>query len=336
MTKEMIGRESLIEYIKTVTAEEKLSHAYLFEGEKGMGKLFMAKFFAKTILCSDKKELSLHGKKAVEPCKTCISCKQIDGSNHPDIIYVEHEKPNVISVEEIRKQLVSTVDILPYSSKYKIYIVKDAEKMNEMAQNALLKTIEEPPKYVIIILLSANKGRLLDTIKSRCVMMDIKPVEKEVIKDFLMKKYEVPDYVAAYASEFSAGNIGKAIRYAIEDDFLEMKGVVIRIMRKLDEDRVADLLEALENLNHYKNEIKDCLDLVTLWFRDMLVLKATGDVNRLIFKEEYTVLKEQANVRSYEAVDRALLSMEKAKQRLDANVKFETVMEVMLGQLKEK
>lgn len=89
-------------------------------------------------------------------------------------------------------------------------------------------------------------------------------------------------------------------------------------------------------MNHYKNEIKDCLDLVTLWFRDMLVLKATGDVNRLIFKEEYTVLKEQANVRSYEAVDRALLSMEKAKQRLDANVKFETVMEVMLGQLKEK
>lgn len=336
MTKELIGRDNLIHYIKAAVAEDKISHAYILEGEKGMGKLYMAKYFAKTLLCGEKVEANLGEKRAVEPCETCVSCKQTEGGNHPDIIYVEHEKPNLITVDEIRKQVVSTVDILPYASKYKVYIIKDAEKMNEQAQNALLKTIEEPPQYVIILLLSANKGRLLETIKSRCVLLDVKPVDKELIKEFLMRKYEIPDYVAAYAADFSAGNIGKSIRYAIEDDFLDMKNTVVRIMRRLDEDKVIDLMEDIAALNVYKNEIKDCLDLITLWFRDMLVLKATADVNRLLFKEEYVKLKEQANVRSYEAIDNALMAMEKAKQRLDANVSFDTVMEIMILHLKEK
>lgn len=336
MTKEIIGREQLTDYIKKVTAEDKISHAYLFEGEKGMGKLFLAKYFAKTILCTEKRASEVLGRPVVEACRNCISCKQTEGNNHPDIIFVEHEKPNLITVEEIRKQVVSTAEILPYSSEHKIYIIKDAEKMNEQAQNALLKTIEEPPAYVIIFLLSANKGKLLETIKSRCVELDVRPVDKEVVKNFLKEKYEVSDYVATYAAEFSAGNIGKAIRFAVEDDFLEMKRIVIHIMQRLDVDSEAALVEDISHLNGYKNEIKDCLDLMTLWFRDMLVLKATGDVNRLIFKEEYVTLKEQANVRSYEAIDQALATMEKARQRLEAHADFNMVMKVMISYLKEK
>lgn len=336
MNKEMIGREGLADYIKTVTAEEKMSHAYILEGEKGMGKLFVAKYFAKAILCSDKKEGELHGKKATSPCMNCVACKQLESGNHPDLIYVEHEKPNVIGADDIKKQVLATVDILPYSSKYKVYIIKDAEKMNDFAQNALLKTIEEPPQYVIIFLLSANKGRLFETIKSRCVTLDVKPVEKDVIRDFLMEQYQIPDYRADYAAKFSAGNIGRAIRYAIEEDFLAMRNMVVNIMKRLDEERTSDLIEDIAHLNDYKNEIKDCLDLITLWFRDMLVLKATADVNRLLFQEEYGSLKEQANVRSYEAIENALLALEKAKQRIEANVNFETVIEVMLLSLKEK
>lgn len=336
MTKEMIGRESIVDYIKLAVAEGKVSHAYILEGEKGMGKLFVAEYFAKTLLCTSKKEEERKGKRGLSACKECTSCRQAEGHNHPDIIYVEHEKPNLVSIDDIREQLVSTVDILPYASDYKIYIVKDADKMNEKAQNTILKTLEEPPEYVIIFLLSANKGRLLDTIKSRCVTLDVKPVEKDEIKAFLIRKYEVPDYLADQAAEFSAGNIGKAIRYVLEDDFLEMKNQVVGVMRRLDYSKEAELIADVEQLATFKNEIKDCLDLMVLWFRDMLVLKATRNMNRLIFKDEYAVLKEQAEVRSYEAVDKALEAIEKAKQRLDANVKFETVIEVMISSLKEK
>ena len=90
--------------------------------------------------------------------------------NQPDIIYVTHEKPNTLSVADIRSQLVNDVDVKPYSSRYKIYIVDEAEKMNQQAQNALLKTIEEPPAYAVIILLTTNADAFLPTILSRCVV----------------------------------------------------------------------------------------------------------------------------------------------------------------------
>ena len=332
---EVIGRESLTEYMRAAAGTDKLSHAYIFEGEKGIGKLFLAKYFAKLILCTDKKNLE-YGLKRVSACGVCISCKQTNSGNNPDIIYVEHENPKLISVDDIRKQVIADVGILPFSSKYKIYIIKDAEKMNEQAQNAILKTIEEPPEYVIIILLSANKGKLLQTVKSRCVLLDIKPVDKNVIKEYLIKKYASPDYAAEVAAEFSAGNIGRAVRYVTEGDFTEMKDEIVRLMRRLDNERLSSVIESVKSLEGYKNEIKDCIDLMKLWFRDMLVLKATGDANRLLFKNEYNVLKEQANIRSYLAVEEALEAMEKAKQRLDANVNFDTVMELMFMRMKEK
>ena len=105
-----------------------------------------------------------------EPCLECHSCKQALGNNQPDIIYLTHEKPNTISVADIREQINHDIEIKPYSSKYKVYIVDEAEKMNQQAQNALLKTIEEPPAYAVILLLTTNADAFLQTIRSRCVM----------------------------------------------------------------------------------------------------------------------------------------------------------------------
>jgi len=180
MNVNILGRENLIEYMKTAALREEFSHAYIFEGEKGMGKLFAAKEFAKLILGC--------GKETEEEKQ--IVCRQVDNGNSPDIIYVEPDKPSGISVDEIRTKIVATADVFPYG-KYKLYIVKEAEKMTEQAQNAMLKTIEEPPEYVIIILLSANKNRLLPTIRSRCVMLDVKPVDADIIKEYLIDKYNV-------------------------------------------------------------------------------------------------------------------------------------------------
>lgn len=114
----------------------------------------------------------------------CHSCKQAAGKNQPDIIYVSHEKPNTISVDDIRTQLNNDIVIKPYSSKHKIYIVDEAEKMNQQAQNALLKTIEEPPAYAVILLLTTNAESFLPTILSRCVTLNLKAVPDEKIKNF--------------------------------------------------------------------------------------------------------------------------------------------------------
>ena len=113
---------------------------------------------------------------------TCHSCKQVMSGNHPDLIYVKHEKPGSIGVDDVREQINDTIMIRPYSSYYKIYIVDEAEKMTVQAQNALLKTIEEPPSYAVIILITTNQEAFLPTILSRCVQMKLKP-----LKDFTIK-----------------------------------------------------------------------------------------------------------------------------------------------------
>ena len=140
-------KDHLINAVKTNT----VSHAYIFNGADGIGKKTLAKTFAKAIQCEEN---------TGEPCGKCRSCLQVDGDNQPDIIWVKHDKPASISVDDVRLQINSDILIRPYSSKYKIYIVDEAEKMTVQAQNALLKTIEEPPSYGIIILLTALRGIL--------------------------------------------------------------------------------------------------------------------------------------------------------------------------------
>ena len=159
-----------------------------------MGRKTLAKAFAMTLLCekSDK-----------EPCMECHSCKQILSGNHPDVIWVTHEKPNSIGVDDIREQLNDTIQIKPYSSAYKIYLVDEAEKMTVQAQNALLKTIEEPPSYAVIILMTTNEEAFLPTILSRCIKLKLRPLKDQTVSSYLMESMGIgesqADIYAAFA-----------------------------------------------------------------------------------------------------------------------------------------
>ena len=149
---DIIGHEEIIRHLKNAIQTEKVSHSYIFTGDPGSGKKLLAGTYAMTLQCEEG---------GTEPCGHCDSCKKAIGKNHPDIIMVTHEKPNVITIDEIREQIINDVDIKPYCSPYKIYIVANAELMNPQAQNALLKTIEEPPEYAVIMLLTSNIDALL-------------------------------------------------------------------------------------------------------------------------------------------------------------------------------
>lgn len=157
----IIGHKKIISHFEEAIKTGKVSHAYLLSGEDGSGKMMIAKAVAKALLCEHK-----------DGCGECAACKQVDSLNHPDVIYITHEKYE-IRVDDIRKGINETIDIKPYSGDYKIYIIDDADRMNAGAQNALLKTLEEPPAYAVILLLTNNKDRLLDTILSRCVSMTL-------------------------------------------------------------------------------------------------------------------------------------------------------------------
>ena len=270
-----------------------------------------------------------------EPCGKCHSCIQAESGNQPDIIYVTHEKPGSISVDDIRGQVNGDIQIKPYSSPYKIYIIDEAEKLTQQAQNALLKTIEEPPAYAIIMLLTANEGMLLPTIKSRCVTLTMKPVPLPLIRQYLMEELQIPDYRADICAAFSQGNVGKAKRLALSDSFGEMLEHALHMVKYISEMEPSDLVEDLKKINTYKMDIQDYLDLLTVWYRDVLMFKATCDANNLVFSNELNSIRDKAKDSSYEGLECIIKALEKAKVRLNANVNFDMAMELLLLTMKE-
>ena len=323
---EILGHEQIIEHLQNAIQMKKVSHAYILDGEEGAGKMMLARAFAQTLQCE---------RGGTEPCGECHSCKQALSGNQPDIIMVGHEKPASIGVEDIRGQLCGDIQIKPYSSPYKIYIVDEAEKMTVQAQNALLKTIEEPPAYGVILLLTTNADAFLPTILSRCVTLKLRPVKSEVIRAYLMEKYQIPDYQADVCTAFARGNVGKAERLAQSEQFAELKDHLIHLLRHLRDMEIYELTEAVRSASEYKAEIGDYLDLMALWFRDVLLFKATRQIDGLVFAEEIGDISAQAQKSSYEGLERILKALEKAKVRLKANVNFELTMELLMLTIKE-
>lgn len=322
----IIGHEKIIEYFQNAISRDKISHAYILNGADGSGKMMLAEAFAAALQCE---------KGGTSPCMECHSCRQAAGRNQPDIIYVGHEKPNTIGVDDIRTQINDDIVLKPYSSKYKIYIVDESEKMNIQAQNALLKTIEEPPAYAVIILLTTNADGFLPTILSRCVRLDLKAVSDEKIRKFLMEEKGVVDYQADLCVAFAQGNVGKAVLLASSENFNEMKDSLLQMIKRLDDMDLNDITREIKKITDYKLEITDYLDLMMVWYRDVLIYKATADANKLVFREEVYSIKKAASHSSYGGIQEILQGLEKAKARLRANVNFELLMELLLLTIKE-
>lgn len=323
---DIIGQEQIKEHMQRALSTKKISHAYIINGEKSSGKEFVANIFAATLQCEAE---------GTDPCGECHSCKQAISNNHPDIIRVGHEKPNSISVDDIRTQINGDVLVKPYQGPYKIYIVNEAEKMTQQAQNALLKTLEEPPEYAVILLLTANVNSLLSTILSRCVVLNMRPVADRLVRKFLMDEMQVTDYKAEVCVAFARGNIGKAKALASSEDFENVKSEALSLLKYVQDMELYEIVAAIKKIGEYKLEVNDYLDVLAIWYRDALLFKATNDVNHLVFKEEIQSLRKIAKRCSYEGIERVIEALDKAKNRLNANVNFDLTMELLFMEMKE-
>ncbi len=292
---EIYGHDKIKNHLQNAIELDKISHAYIFNGGLGSGKKSVAQLFAKTLQCEAGK---------TEPCNECRSCKQTETKNQPDIIWVTHEKDGSIGVDDIREQLIGDIQIKPYSSKYKIYIIDEAEKLTVQAQNAMLKTIEEPPSYGIIILLTTNADIFLQTIISRCVKLDFKPVSDELVIKYLQDNFNVTNHEQRFAAAFAQGNIGRAVsivtssefgylqdnfnvtnheqRFAAafaqgnigravsivtSSEFGRLKDDVMHVIRYVKDMSVSEIISEIKNVSNYKLTIDDYLDLMAMWFR---------------------------------------------------------------------
>jgi len=323
---DIIGQEQIKEHLQNAIKSKQASHAYIINGERSSGKEFIAQIFASALQCE---------KQEGDPCGECHSCKQAKTNNHPDIIKVSHEKPNSIGVEDIRRQINNDMGIKPYSSPYKIYIMNEGEKMTPQAQNALLKTLEEPPSYGIIIILTTNVEAMLPTILSRCVVLNMKPASDELIRNYLMEELMVPDYKADVCVAFARGNAGKAKALATSEEFDSIKADAVTLLKYIHEMDVTEMVTAVKKISEYKFNIDDYLDIISVWYRDVLLFKATNDANHLIFKDEIQYIRKVADKSGYEGIETIIDALEKAKNRLNANVNFDLTLEMLLLTIKE-
>ena len=324
--KDVVGHNDIINYIRNAVSMDQVTHAYILNGERGAGKKLVAKLFATTLLCEEG---------GPDPCNRCHSCRQAEGGNHPDIIWVTHEKPNSISVDDIREQVNNTIMIKPYQGPYKVYVIDHADIMTPQAQNALLKTIEEPPQYAVIMLLTENAEMLLPTIASRCVMLKLRYIRDILIKKYLMETLKVPDYKADMCTAFAQGNMGRAIMLANSEHYNEIREEAVQTLKYIHEMELNEVIQAVNRISSYKLEISDYLDIMVVWFRDVLLYKATRDVDVVVFKEELDSIREQARKSSYEGIQLIITSFDRAKERLKAHVNFELVMELLFLTIQE-
>ena len=307
---DILGNDMVKEHFKKAIENHKISHAYILTGEAGMGRKSIANAFAMTLLCE---------KGGNEPCMVCHSCKQVlRGKPTPDLIYVTHSKPGSIGVDDIREQINDTIMIRPYSSYYKIYIVDEAEKMTVQAQNALLKTMEEPPSYAVIILITTNQEAFLPTsLLSRCVQLKLKPLKDFTVKSYLTRASGYSGKGGEDLRSLSRGNLGKAIHLASSDEFKELFQKVMNIVKNVRSMDIAVLLDCIREIKEMNFDIEEVLDLMQLWYRDVLMFKVTKDMNLLIFKDEYKMINELGEKADYAGLEQILSAIDTARARLE-------------------
>ena len=341
---DIIDQEQMKEHMQHVLKTDKVSHAYIISGESGSGKEFIARIFAKALQCESKQEKGEY----LEACNECPSCIKALSENHPDIITITHEKPASIGVNDIRHKLRDDVVIKPYESRYKIYIIPEGEKMTVEAQNALLKTLEEPPSYIVIIILTSNLNAFLPTIISRCIVLPMKVARDDSIRKYLMEQCQVVDYKAMLCASFARGNVGKALELASNERFETLKNETIELVSRLKHletheimDRVHMLLEPAEGEEKASKkgidiaQYEDFMDILLFLFRDMLLYKASENDHHLIFTDKVSYISSVTADISFEEINMIIKEMETAKSRINSNVNIDLALELMLLSMKE-
>ncbi|MCF0230483.1 MAG: DNA polymerase III subunit, partial [Parasporobacterium sp.] len=324
---DIIGNEDIIRQLRKSAYEKRLNHAYIFSGAVGMGKRTLAEALLLHLYCHEHDE-------AGDACLKCPECKKLMSGNHPDVIYVTHEKPGSISVDDIRQQLSDTVQIRPYSSHYKVYVINEAEKLTVQAQNALLKVLEEPPEYAVIILLASDHKVFLETIRSRSIVIQMRPVDDDIVRSCLLNE-GVDKEKADICTAFAQGNLGRGLHLGTGESFSVLYRSLMKLLRDIRDMDSTDFRNEYKLWRSENTDLNEVLDFLRLWFRDILVLSCTGRTDGLVFAGEKRSLASMASLTDADRVYRILDYIEKSSERLGANVNPELCMELLFITIKE-
>lgn len=291
MFNNILGNDKIKELLTNSVKNNKISHSYLFIGIEGIGKKLIAKEFAKMILCIDENKY----------CGSCKSCIEFDTDNNPDFKIIEPDG-NSLKIEQIR-EFQSKVAEKPIISNKKVYIINDSDKMTTEAQNCLLKTLEEPPEFVTIILIGSNENAFLSTIKSRCMILHFNKIQDDEIKRFLEENYQNKVNSKIMLDAFQ-GSIGKALQ--IQDKQEEYEKIEKIIYSLEDKDKI-DILKMSEPIYKAKEEKFDILDYMNIVFINLA--KKSNKYAQCINIVEDAKKRLQSNANYDMCIDNMLLKL---------------------------
>ena len=300
-----VGHSSLIENFKNRCSNGNLSHAQLISGEDGIGKSILAEILGKLILNGD------------------INREYVDIINYKPI-------KTSFGVDDVR-DIIDEVNKKPFEGDKKVIIIHQGNKLTIQAQNALLKTIEEPPTEVYIIILCESLELILDTIKSRCEIYKLTPLTKdELYKYIAIKGYDYSEEEKSSAIAFSEGIPGRIDRYFSDTELQELRDKIVDLLLQLTNNEIEAILEKEEQLVSYKQNKEEVVNVLSSFIRDILVNKEVYNENLIINRDKIRSIERLTNEMSFKKLNKMLLGLQEARKNIKNNVSWAMTVRIML------
>lgn len=301
-----IGHERIIESLRKRILTGEISHAHIIVGEDGIGKSNLAKLIAINILGGHQDR------------------------NYVDIVNYRCKKSS-FGVDDVR-DVVDEVSKKPFEGDKKVIIIHDGNKMTVQAQNALLKTIEEPPKGVFIILLCESLELILDTIKSRCQIYKLTPLTKDEVKLYIERlgteNYSNEEIKAAIS--YSEGIPGKAEKFLRDSSLKDLRNLLIDLLYILVSGNLQKLLDFEVKILSYKDKKEEILNILASFIRDIIVYKEVNEINVIINGDKIENIKQLAIEMSYKKLNKIIDKIGEARKTILSNSNFQLTIRVML------
>ncbi len=310
------GQERAVNLIKAGYKSARVSHAYLFYGPSGVGKSLTALVFAGLLNCTEPT-------REAEPCGLCSSCRKVLSGNHPDIIRIEPEG-NTIKIGQIRA-IKEKANYKCYEGKYKVIMIDDVHLLTEEAANSLLKTLEEPPRDTVFILITPNKSALPATILSRCQPVPFSPLAEETIKEILSES----GYDVNFPLSLARGSVGKALQLMDKYDGEQLVRNISQMLEDLASYSYQNIFAWAEAMEKDRDMLEISLDIMAMIYRDRMVAQAVHDESLLLGNGEYSY-----RVLSAEGCAEALKVIADSRRLISGNVNVRLILEVLLIKLK--
>ncbi|MFQ5814343.1 MAG: DNA polymerase III subunit delta' [Anaerolineae bacterium] len=317
---QVVGHKWAVDLLKRALASERVAHAYLLTGPPQIGKRWLALNFARALNClSDNNE--------EKPCGQCLACSKIAHGSHPDVQIIEGER-GTLKIDQMRT-LRHEAALSPLEGRWKVYIIRQMEQATAEAANCLLKTLEEPPSSVILVLTASEAEALLPTIVSRCQVLNLRPLAIETVQKALQERWRVDAERAQLLARLSGGRLGWAVTASQNDAILDQRERHLdEMMELLGQGRV-ERLEYAQRLSQNPEAVPDLLHLWLSWWRDLLLVASESSAGIINVDREDT-LRAQAQQYSLGQVRDFVEALRAAVWRLEHNANTRLTLEVLM------